>query len=320
MSILVTGGLGYIGSHICSLIKNPIIIDNKSNSDLNFKKKFPNSKVYLANITKNNLKKVFSENKITSIIHLAAFKSVEESLNKPLKYYNNNVSTLIHLIETMEEFKINKLIFSSSATVYGNKNKNPIKERNELSSNNPYGNSKIICENIISEYCKSNKKFKAVSLRYFNPIGASVKHDLKEKPLGIPQNLMPKIIESIIKNKKLKIYGKNYKTYDGTCIRDFIHVLDLAEAHISSIKFLNKNKINHEIFNVGLGKGISVLELIKIFEKTNKIKIKYIFSKARNGDVPEIYACNKKIKAKMKWRPKYDYNDMVRDAWLSSKK
>ena len=281
MTILVTGGLGYIGSHICSIIKNPIILDNKSNSKLNFKKKLPKAKVYLASINKNNLRKVFSENKIKSVIHLAAFKSVEESISEPLKYYKNNVSILIELLETMKEYNIHKFIYSSSATVYGNINNSPLKEEYELKSNNPYGKSKVICENIIDDFCKANKNFKAISLRYFNPIGASVKNGLKEKPLSTPQNLMPKIIESIIENKKLLIFGKNHKTYDGTCIRDFIHIMDLAEAHIATIKYINKNKKNYEVFNVGLGKGISVLDLIKHFEKINNLEQSRLITQLR---------------------------------------
>jgi UDP-glucose 4-epimerase len=317
MKILLTGGLGYIGSHIASLLsKNAIIIDNSVNSSLNFNRFLPKATVYKKDLNKKNLKEIFSHHDIKGVIHLAGLKSVNQSVKQPTIYYKNNVTSSLDLIESMDNFKINKLIFSSSATVYGEKNKSPLKENMQLEATNPYGNTKIIIEKIINDYANSNKKFKAISLRYFNPLGADYRQGLQEKPKGELQNLMPILLDSIIKKKKFNIYGKNYKTYDGTCIRDYIHVKDVAKAHILAIRGLQKI-IGHEIINLGLGRGISTLEIIKLFEKINKIKINYQFSKRRKGDVSESYADNKKAKKILGWKAQYNYSDMVKDSWMS---
>ena len=296
MSLLITGGLGYIGSHIAKILENKkiVIIDNQSNSNLDFEKILPNAKVFLNEITFKNLNTIFEKYKIKEVIHLAGLKSVNDSITSPLSYYQNNVVTTLNLLESMDKFRINKLIFSSSATVYGNNNSSPLSENFITSAINPYGETKIVNENIIRNYCNTNKKFSAVCLRYFNPIGAHNSGELKDSPLGSPQNLMPLVIKAA-KGGKLKIYGSDYPTKDGTCIRDYIHVVDLAEAHLKCIDFLDKN-IGFEIFNVGLGQGISVLELVSLFEKTNKVKVNYEFTNRRHGDSAISYASNKKIK------------------------
>lgn len=315
MKTLITGGLGYIGSHIAFLLKqNAIIIDNKSNSKLNYKKRLPLSKVYKLNLNYKNLQRVFSENSITSVIHLAGLKSVNESTKLPLRYYRSNVYSTLELLECMDKFKINKFIFSSSATVYGDQHPSPLKESYTLNSTNPYASSKINIEQMIKDYTNSNHQFKAISLRYFNPLGANIKNNLAEQPLGKPQNIMPILVRAVKENKNFQIFGKDYNTPDGTCIRDYIHIQDVADAHLIALKKLSKIK-GHESINLGLGKGISILELIKIFEKTNRISVKYKFSSPRKGDVSVCFADNSKAKSVLGWQAKLTYEDMVKDAW-----
>lgn len=318
MKILITGGLGYIGSHISSKLKSrAIILDNLSNSSLDYKKKLPDATVYIDDISIKSLKKIFLQHKIKGVIHLAGFKSVDESALFPLEYYRNNVVSTLDLLNCMDQFQINNLIFSSSATVYGSDNKNPLKESYIVNSTNPYGSTKIVIENILSEYTKSKKNFKAISLRYFNPIGADIKKQLSDQPLGRPQNLMPMIIRSVIENKMLTIYGNDYCTTDGTCIRDYIHVKDLADAHILALKKIKKIK-NHVIINIGLGKGVSVYELIRIFENSNNLKVKYKIGPRRLGDVPISFADNKFAKNFLNWKPKFDHKQMCMDSWQSA--
>jgi len=319
MKILVTGGLGYIGSHISHLLgKKAVIIDNGINSNLNYKKLLPKAIVYKKSINYINLSKIFKDHKINAIIHLASLKAVGQSVINPLEYFENNIVSAIELLKAMKEHKINNLIFSSTASVYGNKNKSPLKENFNLQPLNPYGRSKIIIEEIISDYCNSNPKFKAISLRYFNAIGANTKASLSDKPLGKPENLIPRIIDSIKKQELFKVYGKNYQTQDGTCIRDYIHVKDIASAHINALRYI-KNFKNHTAINLGMGKGLSVLGLIKIFEKENNLKIKYTFTKRRQGDPEVCFADNRLAKIMLNWSPKHSYEEMLKDAWNSSK-
>ena len=317
MKILITGGLGYIGSHIAHLLgTNSIIIDNMSNSKINYSKYLPKAKVFKKKINLNSLRKIFDQHDIKFVIHLAGFKSVNDSIQYPIKYYDNNISSTIDLLKTMDEFKIKKLIFSSSATVYGSHQKSPLKEEYNLSSLNPYGNTKIILEELIDDYSKSNPLFRAISLRYFNPIGANFKKGLADQPLGLPSNLMPLIIKSVVEKKKLIIYGDDYDTPDGTCIRDYIHVQDLAIAHIKALKKVSSIE-GHIPINIGLGKGISVLKLIKIFEKTNNVKVSYKIGGRREGDAAISYANNNKAKKILKWVSTLDYERMCYDAWQS---
>lgn len=313
--ILITGGLGYIGSHISYLMNDrAIIIDNGVNSNLNYKKLLPKAKVYKSSINTRVLKKIFSKHNIKAVIHLANLKSVNESLKYPLQYYENNFLSTLHLLKSMKEFKINKLIFSSSATVYGYNNKLPLSENSILEATNPYGSTKIMIENLIDDYSKSNKLFKSISLRYFNPIGVNLIAKLVDQPIGKPLNLMPSIIKAAQEKKHLNIFGNKYNTRDGTCIRDYIHVSDLAEAHISALNNL-KNINGHLPLNVGLGKGITVLELIKIFEKVNKVKVPYKISRPRKGDIPISYSSNEKVLKFLDWIPKKSYEQMCFDAW-----
>ena len=318
MKILITGGLGYIGSHISHILKDKaIIIDNQCNSNLDYKKYLPNAIVYIKDLNLKSLRMIFSKHDIKSVIHLASLKAVNESVKNPLDYYENNIISSMDLLKAMGEFDINNLIFSSSATVYGNNYQSPLSEDLQLISNNPYGSTKIIIEQLISDYVKSKKKFKAISLRYFNPIGANVEANLFDKPLGKPQNLIPVITKSILQKKTLNIFGNDYKTKDGTCVRDFIHILDLASAHLLALKKVRSIK-GHVSINLGLGKGISVLGIIKKFEEVNNVKIKYKFTKRRAGDVPMSYAKNKKAINVLGWKPKYDYKDMVKNAWIAA--
>lgn len=320
MKILLTGGLGYIGSHIAHILgKKAVIIDNKINSSLNYKKHLPHAAVYKTDLNYKSACKVFSDHKIEGVVHLAALKAVNQSVNDPLSYYDNNVISSINLLQAMHKYKINKLIFSSSATVYGNKNKSPLKEDMILSSNNPYGSTKIITEQLISDYANSNKNFKSLSLRYFNPLGADTKTGLSDQPLGKPLNLMPILVDAASKKKIFKVFGDDYDTNDGSCVRDYIHVKDLAIAHILAFKKLNKIK-RHMPINLGLGKGISVLEIINLFQEINKVKVNFKITKRRAGDAAITYADITRAKTILKWSPKYSYKDMVRDSWIAHQK
>ena len=317
MAILITGGLGYIGSHIAKIADEKIvIIDNQSNSQLNYKKNLPNAEVVLEDLNYNNVCKIFKNYNINAVIHLAGSKSVQDSIISPLEYYSNNVITSFELLKGMIEFNINKLIFSSSATVYGNSHPSPLREDFQTQYINPYGHTKIIIEEMIQNCCISYPNFCAVSLRYFNPIGAHQDGTLGDRPLGKPLNLMPLIVESV-KGKKLTIFGNDYPTVDGTCLRDYIHVMDLAEAHLLCLKEFSK--IKYENFNVGLGKGISVLELIKTFEAVNNVKVRYEFGQRRSGDASISYADNTKFVKSFKWAPRYDYSSMCIDSWKQGK-
>ena len=319
MKTLITGGLGYIGSHIAYKLKeNAVIIDNLSNSSLDYKNKLPQATVYIADLDLATLRRVFLKHKIKNVIHLAGLKSVNESVLNPLQYYKNNIGSTIALLETMNKFKINKFIFSSSATVYGDKNLSPLMENMKLKSINPYASSKIIIEQLLSDYASSNPNFKAISLRYFNPIGADVKSNLRDQPLGQPQNIMPILIRAVSEQKVFSIYGNNYKTKDGTCIRDYLHVKDLASAHIVALKKISNLK-GHNSINIGLGKGLSVLELVSLFEKVNHVKIKTRLATRRKGDVAISFADNKKAKKLLGWKPKHSYATMVQDAWMAFK-
>ena len=320
MAILLTGGLGYIGSHIAKLLKKKsVIIDNQSNSQLNFKRYLPEATVYLSDLNKHILEKVFTKHKIQGVIHLAGLKSVNESVLNPLRYYENNIGSSIALLEAMNKFKVNKFIFSSSATVYGDQNLSPLKENMTLKSVNPYASTKIIIEQLLNDYAQSNPSFKAISLRYFNPIGADVKSNLSEQPLGQPQNIMPILVRAASDQKVFSIYGNNYETHDGTCIRDYLHVKDLALAHVLALKKINKFK-GHTPLNIGLGKGLSVSEVISLFEKVNQVKVKTRTSARRKGDTAISFADNKKAKKLLGWKPKHSYETMMQDAWQAFKK
>ncbi len=337
MSILITGGLGFIGSHtvvelLNSNYKNIIIIDNLSNSKydiynniLKICENIPDKNVEFINLDildKKNLKELFSlnyyKNKINTVIHFAALKSVKESINLPLKYYKINVEGTINLLEIMEMYECNNFIFSSSATVYGNQ-EYPVYENNitGIGITNPYGRTKYMVEEILKDYSKSNSKLNITILRYFNPVGAHSSGLIGEDPNDIPNNLNPYLLKVISgKLNKLTIYGNDYNTRDGTCLRDYIHVVDLAKAHVKTLEAI-LNNINKGlcIYNVGSGNNISVLEYINTFEKVNNIKINYDFGSRRNGDLPVVYANVDKIFNELNWKVEKSLEDICKDSY-----
>lgn len=328
-NILVTGGAGYIGSHtVVELFKsgyNPIIVDDFRNSDpliLAGIEKITNQKplIYKIDIcNKEALTTIFKENKIDGIIHFAAYKAVGESVAFPLKYYSNNLVSLTNVLECMLEFSVDKMVFSSSCTVYGE----PIglKEVSEDSAkakpSSPYGNSKLISENIIEDTFAANHHLKTICLRYFNPVGAHPSGNIGELPQGKPNNLLPFVTQTAMgKHKNLTVFGKDYPTEDGTCIRDYIHVVDLAKAHVKAINFLeNKDQGLNEAVNIGTGKGTSVLEVIQKFEKISNQKLNWQFGERRSGDVIEIFANAKKSFEKLNWKAELTVDDAIKDAW-----
>ena len=323
--VLVTGGLGFIGSHICvELLQqnyNIIVIDNLSNSKIEIRNqinKITNKKFIFYNfdICDNlSLNKIFKIFTITSIIHLAGLKSVNESISDPLLYYDTNITSTINLLKNINKYKIKKFIFSSSSTVYGSQLDMPLYETNKTGENitNPYGKSKYMIEEIISDFSKTSE-CKFIILRYFNPIGAHSSGLIGENPNNIPNNLMPYILRVVSGDyKELKIYGNNYNTPDGTCVRDFIHVVDLAKAHIKSLEYNNINNI--ETFNIGTGKGTSVIELINTFIKVNQVDIPYVFDKKRDGDLPISFTNTDKANKLLNWYAEKNINDMCIDSY-----
>ena len=331
MIVLVTGGLGYIGSHtIVKLLEKDydvICLDNLVNSDLKTKekiekitkKKFNFHNVDLTNI--NDLKESVKQyKKIDYIIHFADLIYVPQSHQNPIKYYNNNIISLLNIIELTKDYN-SKLIFSSSSTVYGTPKKFPITENTPLGmSTSPYGNTKKIGEEILMDFANV-EKFGIVSLRYFNPIGAHESSLIGERPVKNPIHILPYITQTAIGIKKnLTIFGNDYKTNDGTCVRDFIHVDDVANAHIKCIPFLKKNKRQYYKFNIGTGLGVSILQLVDQFEKSTGISVPYEFGKRRKGDVPELWSDCSLANKKLNWKVKYSLHDMILSAWNWEKK
>ncbi|MCC6721316.1 MAG: UDP-glucose 4-epimerase GalE [Bacteroidia bacterium] len=325
-NILVTGGLGFIGSHTVVELINagyfPIIIDNLSNSDLKVLdgiEKITGKKPVFYNLDilqTDDLEKILNVNNISSVIHFAAYKAVGESVEKPLDYYYNNVSGIISLLKAMQNSNVKNIIFSSSCTVYGQAADLPVTERTPLiKAESPYGNTKKICEEILYDFSKTGN-VKVVSLRYFNPAGAHKSSLIGELPLGIPNNLIPYITQTAAGLRNiLTIFGNNYNTPDGTCIRDYIHVVDLALAHVKSVEFINKFTDNYEVFNIGTGKGTSVLEIVNTFENINFVKLNYSIGERRKGDIEQIWADCKKANSLLGWEAKLDISDIVKDAW-----
>ena len=323
MKILVSGGTGFIGSHTCvSLLQRDydlIVVDNLINSDISVVdkiRKITNKNFEFFNIditNKKDLSTIFSKRKIDGVIHFAALKSVNESINKPIDYYYNNLVCTLNLMDLTVKNKIRKFVFSSSATVYGDNNL-PCKEDTPLrNSTNPYGETKKICEKILIDTSKVLKNISIDILRYFNPIGAHDSGEIGENPNDIPNNLMPFILDVARgKKEKLLIYGKDYLTVDGTGVRDYIHVMDLAEGHIAALE--NKH-YGYEIYNLGTGKGTSVLELVTKFKEVNNISIPYEIVDRRDGDVAFSCANVDKAKKELKWNAKRNIEDMLKDAW-----
>jgi UDP-glucose 4-epimerase len=323
-TILVTGGLGYIGSHtVVELINNgyePIIVDNLSNTSINVLNRIEqisHKKCVFYQIDvcdKEALSAVFDLHTIDGIIHFAAYKAVGESVEQPLKYYQNNVGGLITLLEVMKEKSVKNIVFSSSCTVYGEPDQSPVNELSPIKkANSPYGNTKQIGEEILSECGFLN----CVALRYFNPIGAHSTALIGELPLGVPNNLMPYITQTAIGiREQLTIFGNDYNTPDGTCIRDYIHVVDLADAHVKALEYIEKQKNNtFDVFNIGTGEGYSVLDIVNTFQKENNVVLKYAIGKKRAGDVEKVWADNTKAKTMLHWQAKHTLADMVKSSW-----
>ena len=326
MSVLVTGGAGYIGSHtVVELLnegENVIVVDNFVNSKpeaLDAIKKITKKdfKFYELDLReKEKLTKVFEENKdITSVIHFAGLKAVGESVQKPIEYYDNNIYGTLVLLEVMKEHNVKKIIFSSSATVYGKPKTVPIKEDFPLSATNPYGRTKLMIEEILEDVYVSDNEWSIILLRYFNPIGAHESGLIGENPNGIPNNLMPYITQVALgKLDHLNVFGNDYQTHDGTGVRDYIHVVDLAKGHLKALKRADK-MTGVEAYNLGTGNGYSVLDIVKNFEKVTGQKVKYEIAPRRPGDIDVCYADPSKAKEMLNWEAKLDLAQMCKDSW-----
>ncbi len=330
MKVLVTGGLGYIGSHTVVALQEQgydvVIVDNLSNSSLDVLEGI----TAITNVSptfekidlrrKNDVVSFFEKHQdIKGVIHFAASKAVGESVTNPLLYYENNIGTLVTLLQELQKLESAPLIFSSSCTVYGQADEMPIKESAPTKpAESPYGNTKKVGEDIIRDTCKSYPEFSAIALRYFNPIGAHPSAKIGELPIGVPQNLVPFITQTAIgKRDQLSVFGDDYPTEDGTCIRDYIHVMDLAKAHVIALeRLLKKNASeNYEVFNIGTGRGNSVLEVINAFESASGKKLNYKITDRRAGDVISAYADTNKSKTVLGWKPEFSLEQSLKSAW-----
>lgn len=325
MSVLVTGGAGYIGSHTCVKLLEAgydvVVLDNLSNSSpkaIGRVEEITGKKIrfYECDILdKAGMRTIFEENTIDSVIHFAGLKAVGESVAVPLKYYENNIAGTVYLLEVMQEFGVKKIVFSSSATVYGMTDKMPLTEDLPTSANSPYGQTKLMIEQILQDLAVSDKDWAISLLRYFNPVGAHESGRIGENPKGIPNNLMPYITQVALgKLPQLSIFGNDYPTKDGTGVRDYIHVVDLADGHLKALDKLNTTK-GVLIHNLGTGVGYSVLDLVNAFEEANGVTIPYKFAPRRPGDVTVCYADPTKAKTELGWEAKKSIVDMCRDAW-----
>ncbi len=328
-NILVTGGLGYIGSHTVVALHeagfNPIILDNNSNSSPEFLQRI--AKIIGQTPThynfdvcnKNALNNLFVTENISGVIHFAAFKAVGDSVNNPLSYYRNNVDGLLSLLECMEENKIENIVFSSSCSVYGDAKEQPVNENTPTEkAQSPYAHTKQIGEDILNAATIANSQLQVIALRYFNPTGAHSSAIIGEAPLGVPSNLIPFLTQTAAGiRKQLTIYGNDYDTPDGTCIRDYIHVTDLANAHVIAIKRMleDKNIRAYELFNLGTGKGSSVLECVNTFEEVTGVKVNYTIGERRAGDVVKVWADTRKANEVLGWKSECDLKMMLKSAW-----
>jgi UDP-glucose 4-epimerase len=331
-TILVTGGAGYIGSHtVVELLKNPeydvIIVDNFSNSN-------PEIINRLYDVTKRPVKiyhrdcrdqmdDILSEHKVDAIIHFAAYKAVGESVESPIQYYDNNINSLLNMLDSAKYFGIKNFVFSSSCSLYGNLKELPATEDSPLSEpESPYAYTKLMGEQILKDFSKANSEFKIVSLRYFNPVGAHESGLIGESPINKPNNILPVICNSAETGEEMMVFGGDYDTRDGSCIRDYVHVSDIAEAHVKAFENLISDKsLSYDVYNLGLGignrfetNGLTVLEVINAFEKVNNVKVNYKIGDRREGDIVEIYSNSTKAR-KIGWKPTRTVDDMVSSAW-----
>lgn len=325
MTVLVTGGAGYIGSHAAvELLENGyniVVVDNLSNSKLEAinrvkeltGKDFPFYQFDLLDF--DSMEQLFQKYQFDSVIHFAGLKAVGESVEIPLKYYHNNVTGSLNLCKLMQKYNVKKMVFSSSATVYGNPDRVPIDESFPLSATNPYGRTKLMIEEILRDLYVSDSTWRIALLRYFNPIGAHKSGRIGENPNGIPNNLMPYITQVAVgKREKLYVFGNDYDTHDGTGVRDYIHVVDLVRGHIKALEYLEHNT-GVEAFNLGTGTGYSVLDIVNTFSEVNNVKIPYEFIDRRPGDVAISYANPEKANRLLKWKTEYNLRQMCEDSW-----
>lgn len=333
--ILVTGGTGYIGSHTAVELQNAgyevVIVDNFSNSSIEVLdgiQKITGIRPAFEQfdlIDKEKVDAFFEKyTKIEAIIHFAAFKAVGESVAQPIKYYRNNLSSLVNILDAMDRYNVTGMVFSSSCTVYGQPEKLPVTEDAPIvKANSPYGNTKQISEEIIQDTLLACPKLKAIALRYFNPVGAHPTALIGELPLGVPQNLVPFITQTAVGlRKQLSVFGSDYNTPDGTAIRDYIHVVDLAKAHVVAVERLiqSKNKKAFEVFNLGTGNGLSVLEVVNSFEKVSGQKLNYALVDRRPGDVEKVYADTTFANKELGWKAESSLDDILSSAWKWEKK
>jgi len=330
MRVLVTGGTGYIGSHtVVELINNGydvVIVDNFSNSKpvvLDRLKEITgvDIKFYELDLCdKDKLRVVFDENQIDAVIHFAGFKAVGESVSKPLMYYRNNIDSTLTLLEVMNEYNVKKIVFSSSATVYGNPEVLPLNEKCRLSTTNPYGTTKLYIEGILKDLYISDNEWSIAVLRYFNPVGAHKSGLIGEDPNGIPNNLMPYIVKVAVGELPyLNIFGDDYDTPDGTGVRDYIHITDLANGHIKAVDYVLKNE-GIDYYNLGTGHGYSVLEMVNTFKEVNKVDVPYKIAPRRDGDIAECYANTEYAFSKLGFKAEYELAQMVESAYNFVKK
>lgn len=325
MAILVTGGAGYIGSHtvveLQKLGKEVVIVDNLSNSSLLVLERIETitgkrPTFYELDVAdKDALRQVFEKEEIESAIHFAGYKAVGESVEKPIMYYENNIMSTLALVEVMAEYGVKKLVFSSSATVYGLNNPSPLVENMPTSATNPYGYTKVMLEQVLRDVEVADKEWSIALLRYFNPIGAHESGLIGEDPAGIPNNLMPFIAQVAVgKREQLSVFGNDYDTVDGTGVRDYIHVVDLALGHIKALEKVS-SAVGVHTYNLGSGKGTSVLELVQAFEKVNGVPVPYKIVNRRAGDIATCYANADKALTELNWKTEKTIEDMCRDTW-----
>ncbi len=325
MSILLTGGAGYIGSHVCVELLNAgydvVVVDNYVNSQYEAILRVEQItgtkvKIYEADVCDvGKMDALFASEQIDSVIHFAGLKAVGESVAQPLRYYRNNLDATLTLCEMMEKYGVKHLVFSSSATVYGVPDFSPVPETARLGCSNPYGWTKYMIEQIVRDWANAHPELSVVLLRYFNPVGAHPSGLIGENPNGRPNNLMPNVLNAASgKMKQLSVFGGDYDTPDGTCIRDYIHVVDLADGHVRALEYAQKNA-GAEAFNLGTGVGYSVLDIIHSFERSTGVKVPYVMTDRRAGDVPCYYANPEKANTKLNWHAEKTLDDMCRDSW-----